>query len=350
MRRLKRIMPEGSMRKFTLLVTGSSLLGILLFVFVFYSETGIVPGLAQHARSYLSVAVIMTAFGIVALKTDELLNRLIKWKSNFLLRFVSGLLANALVAILVFSFSGLFIFSGQGDSVLKMTLLSTFAVFVYETFYGLFYSYHYYAVVQAEQLQSDRWQLELQFESLKNQIGPHYLFNCLNTVSSLLYKDTHTAEEFIRRMADTFRYVLSHQKQKLVTLRDELEFVKSYYFLLQVRFEYQLMLDINLPAGLLDSWIPPMTLQLLMENAVKHNNIDKDHPLMVYIAARDNTHLLIHNTKTAPAPGVSGFRVGLENIRRRYHYFTDAEVLVKDLDKFIVELPVLKNPHTPTAA
>lgn len=350
MRSLKLLLPEGSMRKYTLLVTGSSLLGILLFVFVFYSETGFIPGFGQHAKAYFSIAAIMTAFGMVALRTDELLNRLIQWKSNFLLRFVSGLLANTLVSVLIFSFTGSFMFSGQGDSVLKITLLSSLAVFVYETFYGLFYSYHYYAVVQAEQLQSDRWQLELQFESLKNQISPHYLFNCLNTVSSLLYKDTQTAEEFIRRMADTFRYVLSHQKQKLVTLRDELEFVKSYYFLLQVRFEYQLMLDINIPAGLLDSWIPPMTLQLLVENAVKHNTIDKDHPLMVYIAARDNTHLLIHNTKTTPAPGVRGFKVGLENIRRRYHYFTHEEVMVKDLDKFVVELPVLKNSHTPTAA
>ena len=350
MRSLKLLLPEGSMRKYTLLVTGSSLLGILLFVFVFYSETGFIPGFGQHAKAYFSIAAIMTAFGIVALRTDELLNRLIQWKSNFLLRFVSGLLANTLVSVLIFSLTGSFMFSGQGDSVLKMTLLSSLAVFVYETFYGLFYSFHYYAVVQAEQLQSDRWQLELQFESLKNQISPHYLFNCLNTVSSLLYKDTQTAEEFIRRMADTFRYVLSHQKQKLVTLRDELEFVKSYYFLLQVRFEYQLMLDINIPAGLLDSWIPPMTLQLLVENAVKHNTIDKDHPLMVYIAARDNTHLLIHNTKTTPAPGVRGFKVGLENIRRRYNYFTHEEVMVKDLDKFVVELPVLKNPHTSTAA
>lgn len=350
MRSLKLLLPEGSMRKYALLVTGSSLLGILLFVFVFYSETGFIPGFGQHAKAYFSIAAIMTAFGIVALRTDELLNRLIQWKSNFLLRFVSGLLANTLVSVLIFSFTGSFMFSGQGDSVLKITLLSSLAVFVYETFYGLFYSYHYYAVVQAEQLQSDRWQLELQFESLKNQISPHYLFNCLNTVSSLLYKDTQTAEEFIRRMADTFRYVLSHQKQKLVTLRDELEFVKSYYFLLQVRFEYQLMLDINIPAGLLDSWIPPMTLQLLVENAVKHNTIDKDHPLMVYIAARDNTHLLIHNTKTTPAPGVRGFKVGLENIRRRYNYFTHEEVMVKDLDKFVVELPVLKNPHTSTAA
>src|SRR5262249_52739870 len=151
---------------------------------------------------------------------------------------------------------------------------------------------------QVEQLRSERWQLKLQFESLKSQISPHYLFNCLNTISSLLYKDSHMAEEFIRRMADTFRYVLSNQKQKLVSLREEVEFVKAYYYLLQVRYEHHLKLEVNLPKSLLDSRIPPMTLQMLVENAVKHNIISKDQPLLVYISAQDNTFINVTNTRT----------------------------------------------------
>jgi two-component system, LytTR family, sensor kinase len=191
-------------------------------------------------------------------------------------------------------------------------------------------------------LRSDRWQLELQFESLKNQISPHYLFNCLNTVSSLLFKDTRVAEEFIRRMADTFRYVLSHQKQKLVSLREELEFVKSYYFLLQVRYEYHLKLEINIPQNILESSIPPMTLQLLVENAVKHNKISKEKPLLVYIGAQDNQRISVSNTKTDATQPVTSFRVGLENIRKRYTFFTNEKVVVRDEEKFLVLLPVLK--------
>ena len=202
---------------------------------------------------------------------------------------------------------------------------------------------------QAEQLRSDRWQLELQFESLKSQISPHYLFNCLNTVSSLLYKDTRVAEEFIRRMADTFRYVITHQKHRLVTLREELEFVKAYYFLLQVRYEYHLQLEINVPSSILESMIPPMTLQLLVENAVKHNAISKALPLLVYIGARDNTNLLIYNTKTQPLKPVTSFRVGLENIHKRYSFFTKEKLIVRDEAKFSVQLPVLsKHPIATT--
>lgn len=351
MRSLKLIMTAELMRKLLLQIVSSFLTGILLFIFIFYSETTTIPGLSSHWKSYFFAGLGTTLFSFMALRVDKIFDRLIQWKSSFLLRFASGLASIVIMALIFFTMVGKIVFPSGGDSIMKLNILSIILVFIYEIFYGLFYSYHHYAVVQAEQLQSDRWQLELQFESLKNQISPHYLFNCLNTVSSLLYKDTRIAEEFIRRMADTFRYVLKHQKQRLVTVREELEFVKAYYFLLQVRFEYHLMLEINVPESVLDTMIPPMTLQLLMENAVKHNVIDKDHPLMVYVSARDNTSLLVHNTKTSPVKTVSGFRVGLDNIRKRYSYFTPSDVVIRDADRFTVELPVLKlSPNHVVAA
>jgi LytS/YehU family sensor histidine kinase len=147
-------------------------------------------------------------------------------------------------------------------------------------------------------------------------------------------------------MADTFRYVLGNQKHKLVTLREELEFVKAYYFLLQVRYEYHLQLEINVPQNILDSSIPPMTLQLLVENAVKHNAISKDQPLLVYIGAKDNTHVIVYNTKAQTLQPINSFRVGLENIHKRYRFFSAEPVLVQDADKFQVQLPVLWSTST----
>ena len=330
------------MRKYVLLILGCSSLGALFNVFMHYSQLGEFPYLVENVEKF-SVAIIGTnILGFVILQLDRLLDRAVHWKNNFLLRFISGLAANIFFVIIFVTLAGKYWFIISFEEALKLTILFIISVFIYEIFYGLFYSYRYYSVTQAEQLRSDRWQLELQFESLKSQISPHYLFNCLNTVSSLLYKDTHVAEEFIRRMADTFRYVLSHQTQKLVTLRDELEFVKSYYFLLQVRFEYHLKLEINVPLNILDSMIPPMTLQLLVENAVKHNAIGKDQPLLVYISAKDNTHLLVYNTKTTMIKPLSSFRVGLENIHKRYSFFTGEKVIVRDEEKFFVQLPILK--------
>lgn len=330
------------MRKYLLLVIGCSTLGVAFFTFIHYSETGLVPSFNLQAEKYLVVIAITNFLGFLIFQMDRLLDKLIHWKSNFLFRFISGLGSAMLLVIVFFYFFSKSLFAINSEAVMKLTILFIITIFIYEIFYGLFFSYRYYAVTQAEQLRSERWQLELQFESLKSQISPHYLFNCLNTVSSLLYKDTRVAEEFIRRMADTFRYVLTHQKQKLVPLRDELEFVKSYYFLLQVRYEYHLQLEINVPQNILDSMIPPMTLQLLVENAVKHNAINKENPLLVYISAVDNTSLIIYNTKTRSVKPVTSFRVGLENIHKRYSFFTNEKVVVRDDEKFLVQLPVLK--------
>ncbi len=330
------------MRKYGLLALGCTGLGVLLFIFIYYSENGSLAPVRLLWKKYLLLIALTNAIGILLFQVDRLFDRIIDWKSNFLLRFISGLVANILMVLVFTSATGIYLFGLTAEEILKLNIVFMLVVFIYEIFYGLFYSYHHYAVTQAEQLKSERWQLELQFESLKNQISPHYLFNCLNTVSSLLFKDTRVAEEFIRRMADTFRYVLSHQKQKLVSLREELEFVKAYYFLLQVRYEYHLKLDINIPQNILDSSVPPMTLQLLVENAVKHNKISKENPLFVYISAQDNTHILVSNSKTTVAEPITSFRVGLENIHNRYRFFTSEKVIVRDEDKFLVQLPVLK--------
>ncbi len=332
------------MRRYALLVAICTTLGILFFQFMHYSAMGVLPSFRMMSEKYMAAIVVTNILGFTILMLDALLDKAIHWKTNFLLRFISGLGTHILLVIMFFTLAGNGILHLSGEEILKLIILFTIAIFIYEIFYGLFYSYRYYAVTQAEQLRSDRWQLELQFESLKSQISPHYLFNCLNTVSSLLYKDTRVAEEFIRRMADTFRYVLSHQQQKLVTLREELDFVKSYYFLLQVRYEYHLQLEINVPQNILETFIPPMTLQLLVENAVKHNAIGKDQPLLVYISAKDNTHIHISNTKTHSVVPTASFKVGLDNIHKRYGFFSSEKVIVRDEERFTVQLPVLKNP------
>lgn len=330
------------MRKYGLLALGCTGLGVLLFIFIYYSENGSLASVRLLWKKYLLLIALTNAIGILLFQVDRLFDRIIDWKSNFLLRFMSGMVVNILMVLVFTSATGIYLFGLTAEEILKLNIVFMLVVFIYEIFYGLFFSYYHYAVTQAEQLKSERWQLELQFQSLKNQISPHYLFNCLNTVSSLLFKDTRVAEEFIRRMADTFRYVLSHQKQKLVSLREELEFVKAYYFLLQVRYEYHLKIDINIPQNILDSSVPPMTLQLLVENAVKHNKISKENPLFVYISAQDNTHILVSNSKTTVAEPITSFRVGLENIHNRYRFFTTQKVIVRDEDKFLVQLPVLK--------
>lgn len=329
------------MRKYLILVVLCSVLGLLFYLYLHYSVTGGLPFFQDHSLRILAASFLTTFIGFVIFHSDGLLDRLLSWRNSFMLRWLLGFSINTVVAIALVLVGNLY-FQSEKDAVIKISVLFAMTIFLYEIFYGWFYSYRYYAHAQVEELQAERWQLELQFQSLKSQISPHYLFNCLNTISSLLYKDSHTAEKFIRRMADTFRYVLTNQKQQLVTLQQELDFVKAYYFLLQVRYEQHLQLEINVPKSILTSAIPPLTLQLLVENAVKHNEISKELPLLVYISARDNTHLLVTNNRTSKMEA-PGFKVGVENIRQRYQFFTEEKVQVQPGDKFTVQLPILKN-------
>lgn len=336
---------RDQVRQYIILILVCSMLGIAFPVYVSYSELGYVAPLADQMTTILMAWGITLVCGVAALSLDRLLDKLVSWRNSFLLRFVSGFVVIGIVCISIVAFSGAFIFDASTDATLKVSILFIISIFIYEIFYGWFYSYRFFAYTQVESVRLERYQMELQFESLKNQISPHYLFNCLNTISSLLYKDSHMAEEFIRRMADTFSYVLSNQTRQLVSLREEMEFVKAYYYLLQVRYEHHLKLEINLPKSVLDTNLPPLSIQMLVENAVKHNQISKESPLLVYITARDNTHIQVISTKTKSVNTAESFKVGLDNIRNRYKFFTAEKIVVKDDDKFTVQLPVIRSAH-----
>ncbi|MBI1768269.1 MAG: histidine kinase [Bacteroidetes bacterium] len=330
------------MRKILLIIAICTPLGVLFLMYLHFSASGRLPYLIEH---YAASILIMNVFGAIVYFIDGFLDGKISWRESFLSRLICGLAANVIIivptaVILAINFtSDDSIF--KPDSV-KIAVLLIISLFIYEIAYGWFYSFRYYAHTQVERLRLERWQLELQFESLKNQISPHFLFNCLNTISSLLYKDVALTEEFIRRMADTFRYVLKNHKQKFVSLKEEIDFVKSFHYLLRVRFEDNFKLEINVSKELMGSPVPPLTLQLLVENAVKHNKVSRESPLTVTISSLESNQLIVTNTKTETTPDKSGFSIGLDNIKRRYAFFTKEQVVVKNEEQFSVQLPILK--------
>jgi two-component system LytT family sensor kinase len=326
-------------RKLLLIAAICTPLGVLFLMYLHFSSSGKLPSLVEH---YAFSIIIMNGFGGIAYLVDRWLDARILWKDFFITRLLCGLVANMLIIIpvavtLALKFTSAF----QPDSV-KIAVLLMISLLIYEIAYGWFFSFRYYAHTQVERLRLERWQLELQFESLKTQISPHFLFNCLNTISSLIYKDAYLTEEFIRRMADTFQYVLKNHKQKFVTLQEEIEFVKAYHYLLRVRFEDNFRLEIQLPKEILHTPLPPLTLQLLVENAVKHNQVSKEDPLVVTIAYQKN-HLLVSNTKMQASASAPGFSIGLQNIRQRYAFFTREPVTIVNEEQFQVWLPLLQN-------
>lgn len=331
------------LKRFWLLPAICTPLGALFMVYFQLTNPTAFDTWAEKIQGYLTAILTSNVIGFLVYRIDHWLDKKISWKDSFLTRYTTGLVFNFIIALPLAEVEAVLAHEAKSADLVKLGILLLISLLIYEIFYGWFYSYRHYIQKQIESLKLDRLQLELQFESLKSQISPHFLFNCLNTISSLIYKDTRLAEEFIRRMADTFQYVLKNQKKKTVPLREELDFVKSYYYLLQVRFENNLRLEINLPKNLLDTPIPPLTLQILMENCVKHNVISREHPLLVYVSARDNTHLLVTNSKTKASQPANSFQVGLEAIHKRYAFFSKEKILITNNDKFTVMLPVIKN-------
>lgn len=179
------------------------------------------------------------------------------------------------------------------------------------------------------------------YHALKKQMNPHFLFNSLNVLSDLVYEDQDLAVRFIRQMSDLYRYVLSVKNEDLVPLEKELEFVQSFCFLLETRFEQRLQIAIEVEANKQD-YLIPMSIQLLIENAVKHNEASSNSPLQITIKRNGDVIIVENNIQPKNQEYVStGY--GLENLKSRYSYLSNKQVEVKQVNNlFKVELPLLK--------
>ncbi|MBX2840252.1 MAG: histidine kinase [Flammeovirgaceae bacterium] len=201
------------------------------------------------------------------------------------------------------------------------------------------------AKLKAEKLQKEN--VEAQFQALRNQVNPHFLFNSLNVLSNLVSKEPELATEFIHELSKVYRYLLYYQSQKVVKLKEELEFINSYIFLLKIRFKDNLLIQSDIEEKFKDYFLPPATLQLLTENAIKHNVISKKHPLTISFRSNGEDVIIIENNLQLKNVKEASTSVGLKNIRDRYRFISENEVNVKrDGEKFMVKVPLIKIPNS----
>jgi LytS/YehU family sensor histidine kinase len=212
--------------------------------------------------------------------------------------------------------------------------------------YSIYFGLHFLRHWQQSQLEVERYQKETmasQLVNLKNHLDPHFLFNNLNILSSLIDKDRSLSQEFLVRFAEVYRALLLNKGEDLVTLEEELEFIQSYIFLLEVRFERNIQFNINIHPDSYNFMIPPLTIQMLVENAIKHNIITEKRPLIISITT-NSQRLHVANTrfeKREELKSKSG--TGLKNIKARFKYFCDEELSVsKTDDEFRVSVPLLE--------
>lgn len=195
------------------------------------------------------------------------------------------------------------------------------------------------AAVDAEKLR--RESVKAQYESLRSQVNPHFLFNSLNALTNLVHRNPDEAVRFIKQLSEVYRYVLETRDKELVSLGEELRFLDAYLFLQRIRFGDKLQLDVRTEG--LEGQVAPLGVQLLVENAIKHNIIADDRPLSVRLFGADG-YLWVTNTlqKKTDMPDSTGGGIGLENIRRRYNFLSDRPVVVREeVGTFEVGLPLI---------
>lgn len=275
------------------------------------------------------------------------LNRKLPWKKSplfrFCIQFVVALFLGLLVtpitlipASLLFNLELSFVIILNNSYYL--VILSFFLQIIYEAWF--YFDDGLEAKKKTEVLEKELSQIR--FEVLKNQINPHFMFNSLNVLSGLIHQDTTKAQNFIDEFSHIYRYVLETIEQPITTLKKELDFVNSYLYLQHIRYGEHLKHQINIPNQYIERLLPPLSMQIVLENAIKHNIINQEFPLQIDIFV-ENEHLVIVNKMQPKVSKERSTGVGIKNLTKRYSFIHDHEpTFCIENQNYIVKLPLIE--------
>lgn len=330
---------------------------------VFFALQTIITGAEVEWRMPSAWEGIIFSIGITAilsylmLELHEILKRKLPWtkinptKRIFIQLFSNLIICNVVMICYMIAFQFVLENVLQKDCILQedmrkyffnnimmATVLTILANLILEGSY--FLDQWRKSLLETETLK--RKNIQSQFESLKNQVNPHFLFNSLNALSSLVHTDPLKAEEFIDEFAKIYRYVLDIKDKVLVPLKEEYHFIKSFIFLQQIRFEKNLQINFNIEEQYLSDFIPPLSLQELIENAIKHNEVSEDNPLQIDIYTENNM-LVVSNNIQKRMQTIASTKTGLRNINERYLMLSSsAAQFEENKNHFTVRLPLIK--------
>ena len=343
------------MKQFLKQFANATLIGILLYIVflaIFYFN-----GRTLEFNSYFWRDLLehMIYSWLIYLANALLIAYLIQrygmkiFKGNLL--FLS-ILGNISVSVLAIFFARLIIISGlQGMGILEFFQGESPQYYVNSLIIaivisGIFYSFYYYKNRQEHRFKEQKiiaGKAAAQFDALKNQLDPHFLFNSLNVLTSLIEEDQDAAQRFTTSLSKVYRYVLEQKNKELVPVDEEFAFARTYVRLLKMRFEDSIVFEIPEKSTNPEARIVPLSLQLLLENAVKHNVVTSARPLRITVKEEDGYVVVTNNLQPKQVVKRS-IGVGLQNIRQRYGLLTERQVEIGEADEhFRVALPILTN-------
>ncbi|MCD7972574.1 MAG: sensor histidine kinase [Candidatus Azobacteroides sp.] len=300
------------------------------------------------ATNILVSSVFLIGIAIIDFYLVKYINRA-KWlQERLILRIIFEALLLSTLAVL-FVLLGNLPFKYNGDitdyiylivereAAIASILLNTFCVIVLEFFFHMQLGKK--REIELQQMQTEN--AEMQYKQLKGQINPHFLFNSLNILVSLINKDARRATEYTKKLSDVYRYVLTYDKEDTVTVAEETDFIQNYIHILKIRFDKGLEVDIHLPEQIRDKKIIPMTLQILVENAIKHNIVSVSRRLKIEIGCEEEfifvTNKVALRSNTGQSTGI-----GLKNLSQKYKFLSDKDIIIsEENDMFTVKIPLL---------
>ncbi|MDR2009676.1 MAG: histidine kinase [Bacteroidales bacterium] len=195
------------------------------------------------------------------------------------------------------------------------------------------------SAIENQKLEAEN--MQTRYQALKNQIDPHFLFNSLNTLNALIKTDPPKAEEYVLQLSYVFRYIL--QQEVIIHLNEELSFTQSYSNLMKIRYGSNLIFEFHIDTKFYDYEVLPLSLQILVENAIKHNIITAKQPLTISIFSNEDESITVSNKIQAKKEVVSGTKIGLSNLAERYRLMTKKEIIItNDENIFSVKIPIFK--------
>jgi two-component system, LytTR family, sensor kinase len=207
--------------------------------------------------------------------------------------------------------------------------------------------YWYVNQLEKTQIEAEKFKkisTQAQLQAVRNQVNPHFLFNNLSVLTALIPLDTNASVEFVRQFSKVYRYVLKSHEKELMELDTELDFIDSYLYLLKKRFGESLKISIQVEEEVRQYYIVPMALQMLVENAVKHNVVSKNRPLQINIYTENDQLLIVQNNlQRKEVNDLESTKFGLANISQRYDFLSHKPIIIQENEAyFTVKLPIIK--------
>ncbi|SDP27923.1 Histidine kinase [Mucilaginibacter sp. OK268] len=274
------------------------------------------------------------------------LNKWYAWENRIKSRFGIQLSLHIIIIYIILSSFFKFKFPnyfGYDELMFRQTVIVgvIFSLLITAVFAAEYFFYRWNDA-KLKSLEMEQLTTQAQLDALKLQLDPHFLFNNLSIVTALIEDQPSTAVSYIAKLSSIYRYMLTNRTQNVIALTEELEFIKAYLFLYQIRYGSGINVRIDEAGKAILSGLPPLTLQLLIENAIKHNVFSTESPLNIHIYFQDKHFMIVENNKmpkNIPEPGTN---VGLKNIRERYRLINRQVPVITDDDRFFrVKVPLI---------